>query len=494
MRTLARSCAALTVVALAASMPVRAEEVPDALDREYEAMIRKLEARLAELPVDRNAATHYLKAVVALPSVPERNGPLDEFIGYELGAFSPDAVTEMPGMLRAGTGEAGRKLPGAVEGVRAFAPAVAHLRRGGALEHCAFKLEWRAGAYMLMPHLAQLRDLARKATCYGKLLEHEKKPREAARVYLDVIRMGIHLDQECTMIHTLSGMGCTGIVAPAIEGLLLRGVDAGTARLLLDGLRTLPRPAFNAARALETERVWYVGWVRRMLLADVTEVGTSLDALEKLDKMLLGDGLGEHEDWIIPEDPKEIRRLLREAFGIHDGHMKLLVAAMRLPYHEGRARVERLAATQKSYWKGEIAVGHFAAVMPSVISGALSTVYKRVARCEAHLRGLQVLAAAALAKAETGKYPGSIGDLAKHFPLGVPRDPFTGGNFSYWLPEGLPAVACKADDPKVKKDRPQTYHFGLAYRRTLEKRALADWRARRAEAANTPDHDPVDVW
>jgi len=470
---LARICAASTLAVCALLCPptgARGGEEPDALDREYKEMVARLEARFSKVPADENAATHYLKAVAALPGAPgNERGPdgepsaLDKFVGYELISLSPDAVTEMPG---------------AADRLRAYAPAVAHLRRGAALGRCAFKLDWRAGAGMLLPHLAQMRNLARRATCYGKLLEHEKKPREAARVYLDVIRMGVHLDQDPMLLHALVGIACAGMVAPSIEGLLARGVDAETARLLLDGLRALPGPAFNAARTAETERVWG-GWQARHEASSTADVVRTLEGVEKVGT-LFGDGPGKREKWIIPEDPKEVGRLLKEAFAVHDGHMKLLVGAMRRPYHEARPRVGRLAAMQKSYWDGEIKAGHFAAAFVRALTGTVPVFHVRVARCEAHLRGLKILAAAALAKAETGEYPATIRDLAKRFPRGVPRVPFTGGNFSYWLPDGLPAVACKADDPKLEKMRPERYHFGLSYRLTLEKQALAEWRERRA--------------
>ncbi|MHC4201898.1 MAG: hypothetical protein ACYSU0_18065, partial [Planctomycetota bacterium] len=369
-----------------------------------------------------------------------------------------------------------------------------------ALERCSFKLDWRKGAAMLLPHLAKLRDLARRAVCYAKLLELDRKPREAARVYLDIMRMGVHLDEDPALIHALVGIGCELIVTQAIEGLLSRGVDVETARLLLDGLRALPEPPFDAARAIECERIYFGGWARKQLLKEAEggreRILKMFEAMNIFDGMLkrsgLGDGPDPHKLWKIPDDPEEIKRLASEAFDVYDRQMKLLAAAMKGPCHEALPRVERIARTQESYWKAETKEGHFAAAYVGMLTPAMSAFFVRVARVEAHLRGLEILAAASLAKVETGKYPDKLYDLARHFPRGLPKDPFTGANFSYWLPDGLPAVACKGDDPALKKKRPATYHFGLSYRRTLEEHELEKWRAERAKAG--AEQDIEDIW
>ena len=124
----------------------------------------------------------------------------------------------------------------------------------------------------------------------------------------------------------------------------------------------------------------------------------------------------------------------------------------------------------------------------------------RAVYAKARLRGLEVLAVASLAKAEGGSYPRDLAGLARRFPGGVPVDPVSGKPFKYWLAEGLPAVQGKAGDPKLRKTRPEAYHFGLAYRLKLEKHNLDRWRAERkrqardAEPRGEEDVEPVEVW
>lgn len=473
-RALSISAASL-LLALAARLAPAGEAQGRAvgqLDREYEETVRRLCERRTSLGAGENAAEHYEKAFAALSKT--ENEALDDFLNLTLPRAAPEAMDEMPG---------------AKEEVRKHRDAVSvHLRRGASLKHCAFELDWRAGTAMLMPHLAQARNLAHRAACYGKLLELEGRKAEAARVYLDIIRMGVHLDQDPGPISVLVGIACAGIAAPAVEGLLARGVDAETARLLLDGLRGLPSPPFDASRAIDTERVWFGGCSRREFLkmADGGREGLlkGLDAMDRLDDLMkpLGPITGPHKPWRVPEKPEEIRRLLDEAFEVYDAQMRKLGAATKGPYHESIAGVKRLTKMQESYWKGETREGHFAGTLFGSLAPDVSAFYTRAARCEAQLRGLSLLAAACLGKAEKGEHPRWIETLAAYFPAGVPKDPFTGGDFTYGFADGLPAAECEGDDPEQKKKHPETYHFSLSYRLTLEEWEFKNWRAERERA------------
>lgn len=457
----ALAVAAGNLAANAAPAPVR-----DAFEQEYEEAIARLEKESAALAPEKNAAHYYRKAFAALPKT--ENKDLDDFLKRPLPVVPPETIDEMPG---------------AKKEIRKYEKAVTEfLRRGASLKRCTFDLDWRAGAGMLMPHLLDVRVLARRAVCWGKLLELEKKPREAARAYLDVIRMGCHMDQDPALISLLVGIASVGIGAPAIEGLLSRGVDAETAGYLLEELRKVADPPFHASRAVDAERFFMVGWARReylKLVAGGRKV--ILQSLKGTDVVLkrLGGGLGDHKPWKVPEDPNEIRRLLEEAFETYKLQTKLISRAMEGPYHETRRRVERLSKVQGSYWRGQTEEGYFACALVCWLMGDWPAFHAHLARAEARLAGLKLLAAACLAKAETGKYPGKLDALKQYFPRGLPKDPFTGSNFSYWLAGGLPAAACEGDDPKLRKEHPEYYHFGLSYRRELEEHELKKWRAQR---------------
>jgi len=480
---------AVSTALYAASTSSLAGEGPGAsseLDREYDETVARLIAERRAIPEGENAADHYARAFETLP--PRPNDDLDMFLTCW-------ALSAMPAALR--------EFPGVIDEVRKYREAVTvHLRRGASKKRCMFDIKWSDGPAMVMPHLAKCRDLARRASVYGKLLELEDRSAEAAHVYLDIIRMGLHLEQDRTLISVLVGIAVVGIAGGPVEGLLARRPDAETARLVFKGLRDLPRDRFNAARAIDCERITGVGALRQAMdpATGKTKLVETLRSLDAMDALLGEEGKAGSKPWRIPDDPAEIRREIEDAFEVYDRQMKQIVRLMKGPYHETGREVADLEETVVSCWDAQIAEGHFAARLVSCVAGTMSVVQVRTVRAEARLRGLEVLAAAALAKAEGGAYPGDLAGLARLFPGGVPADPVSGKPFRYWLGEGLPAVEGQADDPKLRKTRPQTYHFGLAYRLTLEKHALDRWRGyrkRRAEEDASLDEqeaDPDNVW
>ena len=220
------------------------------LEREYDETIAALVAARRAIPEGENAAEHYARAFEALPPDPAEK--LDDFL-------TMTAISAMPAALR--------EFPGATDEVRKCREAVTvHLRRGASKKRCMFDLEWSDGLAMLMPHLVKARDLARQAALYGKLLELEGRPCEAARVYLDAIRMGLHLEQDRMLISVIVGMAVVGIAGPQIEGLLARAPAAETARFVFEGMRDLPRGRFGASRAVDFERILFGGWMRGELV------------------------------------------------------------------------------------------------------------------------------------------------------------------------------------------------------------------------------------
>lgn len=447
------------------------------LEREFDGTVAKLIAEREAIPEGENAAADYAWAFDALP-------PDDLDTSW--------AISAMPGALR--------ECPGAIDEVRKYREAVTvHLRCATSKKRCMFDIKWRDGPAMLMPHLAKCRDLARRASVYGKFLELEGRSAEAARVYLDIIRMGLHLEQDRTLISVLVGIAVVGIAGPPVEGLLARGPDAQTARLVLEGLRDLPRDRFNAARAIDCERITGVGALRQAM-NPATGKTKLVETLKSLDPLLGKRDEGGRKPLRIPEDPAEIRREIEDAFETCDRQMKQIVRLMRRPYHETGRDVANLEKTMVSYWDGQVAEGRFAAALVSCTMGIYSTFQVGTVRGTARLRGLEILAAASLAKTEDGAYPKDLAGLARFFRGGVPADPVMGKRFRYWLAEGLPAVEGHADDQKLRKTRPQTYHFGLAYRLKLEKYNLERWRAERKRRAkedaalDEQEADPDNVW
>jgi len=100
------------------------------------------------------------------------------------------------------------------------------------------------------------------------------------------------------------------------------------------------------------------------------------------------------------------------------------------------ARMERLAKSPDG--KSTPANPSLALWVPLLLN-----CYARFARSNATLEMSRLICAAALFEAENGQYATSLDALARYFPAGLPKDPFSGKDFLYTLEEGLPCVTAQ---------------------------------------------------
>jgi len=456
--------AVLVAVLLAIlSPPAKAAEADDPLLREYEAAIAEYKAR-AEIPDERNAATYYLKAIEALPE--DRTKDYDAFLPWTLIQSAPATVEQ---------------VPGSADEIRKYARAVEWLSRGALRQECAFRVEWERGYLGPYPHATGIHDLGRRVICYGKLLEHEGRPREAARVYLRAMTMYTHVGQNPGEAHLLMGLGGFRKAGIAIEGLLLRGVDATTAVWIGQRLEALPHPPFDFARAIDEERVL-------LGAAILNEFNRAADGGKEtvMDLVaMIADGEGE-----APDNPEDVLGEVLAAVRVFDRQSKALAEAAKLPYEQAMSEMRRLTEAHQAFWKQESEKRNFAAAFFGALSSmALPRLLEQTALVEARLNALAMLAAAALRKASRiGEYPESLNELAPLVPRKFRINPLTGSPLDYWLtPDGLPAVAYEMDAPEREEINPEDRHFGLWYRNRMEEYQFAKWRNARQRNAAAED-------
>jgi hypothetical protein len=448
----------------------------DDIAKEYDAAIARFKERF-HIPADQNAATYYLEAYKALPQ--DRSDDVLEFIPFVARRSAPSALDI---------------AAGAVGKIERYEEATKLLHKGAALYQCAFAVDWDRGSAAVMPHLSATRAVADCALCYGKLLEHEDRQLEAARVYLDVLKMASQVGGDTGDTNLLIGASLLQSTATAIEGLLLRGVDEETATLLLEDISALRLPVFDLPRALNEERVLMGVTSLRSVLPDMRKGKSDLlkmiKEFDELTDALFGQPADNPEEmttqrqsktikWIVPDSPDEIESQFVKALKTSDRIARMLAGAAKRPYPEARHQLRKLSDASAAYWKDEVEKGSFAAWWFGQLDLSAPAFLNEVIADEARVRALGLLSAAALVKARTGAYPEKLDDLRPLVPEAFVMDPFTEAEFSYWLThDGLPAVQSGIEKGQRKEIGPENYHFSLNYRRTLEEAALRDWQKR----------------
>ena len=420
-----------------------------------------------ELAAEENAATYYRRAIAALPALPSEE--MTAFLIGEALNASPEVIKEMPG---------------APELIQSHDRAVDLTHQGALLNKCDFEVDWSEGVGVKLPHLLEMRDLARRTIAWGRHLEAQDRTGEvsdleAAERYLDVVRMGCHLDQDNVLIGEMVGLACTGMGVQALQRQMSRGIGEMTAQRILNGLEAVPARPFDFSAALEKERQMFGGWVFARLISaaekDRAEFFREMNRLgggpNRNDREMLKDPAF----WLLPSDQGELVKLLKAQHVEYDRLMGGMIEASKGRFFEIRGRMQTINDEINS--RLERKQGPLDLLGLTV--PAVGRIYVSVARGESRMAATRLLAAACLEKARTGKFPESLDGLKPHFPKGLPVDPFTGRDFRYRVENGLPTVECEGDDPELKKRRPETYVFSLSEIKRRQEEAAERWRAER---------------
>lgn len=134
-----------------------------------------------------------------------------------------------------------------------------YLRRGAAIGPCDWGLHREDGPYLLLPHLAKGRDLARLAALKARLDFAAGKPADAVDTAADAIVMGRHLDADMTAI--ISYLVQIAVERTEIEALAphLASLDAATLDRLDKRLAALPSGG-SLERCMQVERDSFLEW------------------------------------------------------------------------------------------------------------------------------------------------------------------------------------------------------------------------------------------
>jgi hypothetical protein len=194
-----------------------------------------------------NQLPSYPRPAVVLP-VPNA---YDDYVeaGQLCRSAGAATVTSIPGGRREAY-ERGVPLAQVHAVVERNRPALVRLRQG-------FKRQARNPILLSFtvnfPELADFRSLARVLVSEGKLSERERRPNEAARSYLDCVRLGLDVERGGLLIHGLVGLAIQDIGLDHLNRVADR-LDAPTAAAAAREMERLDRQAPTLAGTLRAEK------------------------------------------------------------------------------------------------------------------------------------------------------------------------------------------------------------------------------------------------
>ena len=198
----------------------------------------------AQSTSDQNAATAYQRAIEQLNRFREANP--DAFAA--LMDFNPDVPISAD-------------VRSALAQVQ---PMLEIARQGSSAPHCEFPMDRTAGMYMLMPHLGQMRQIARIIRTDAMVRYQDGDTTGAASSSADIYRISNHFNADGTIISSLVGNAIFALGDGTVQYGIDRGVFGATeSQILQDGLQQLNgTDPFDFGGAVAGERDMFGGWLK----------------------------------------------------------------------------------------------------------------------------------------------------------------------------------------------------------------------------------------
>jgi len=371
-----------------------------------------------------------------------------------------------------------------------------YLERGAAMEalhQAASELECDFGIgpeILLVPNhdLSLMRWFARRACAVALIAEYDKDQVRAAQIYGDLLHFGAHLGQQPSLMYGLTG----GAIAQMAEGhavnFLLRKPGPEALQALLDSLQRIPQALFPFDRNVSGAAGFWAFAVRQYRLSD-KELDENIEAIRS-------DLLGRNE--------------IARKFGLIDNNEKILGYLRSLSVDQRKLEVERWAKEVETSLNrlAEASRGDFKDCIVKIkeqtermkqSSEAFATApakgnpfaapydatgYVACVADVARINILRIICAAELYRNETGAYMERIEQLGKYFPEGLPKDPFTGEDFTYSMEEGFPAI--RANPPKEYAGMLARFPLSLGEAGKQQARTVERYLKEKAEGQKKP--------
>jgi hypothetical protein len=282
---------------------------------------------------------------------------------------------------------------------------------------------------MLLPDIQNARGLAR-ALCQRAMLHlGEGRPHEAWRDLMAVHRLARLIGRQGVLIQQLVAVAIDGLALRADAALLHEGdLSAEDLREIRQFLMTVSPPCDMQQAVGSSERLMILD-----VLAHATQQGLA-DLNADLGVSVFGRAvLAARIDWNVPLTmanvwydkltaamEKATIAERQEAIAVFEKELQEMVADAKSP---GRLVGALVSSRKRSELVGD--------VMLSLLLPAVSAAQHAEDRSLTSLRLIQVAAALAIHRSESGDYPNSLSDLSEELRGALPVDPFSEKPFHY---------------------------------------------------------------
>jgi len=291
------------------------------------------------------------------------------------------------------------------------------LEEASRIPACAFPVKWGGDPLaMMFPHLARLRQAARRLALHARFASDEGRPDDAARDFLVIMRIEDHIQREPTVIALLVACALQSIAMKELPRTLSSGDPSADLLRQLQAQVQVLRQADTAGHALRGERACSLAifdLVRARKggsIADLTDNGERPSRWRRL---------------ALASYPTLGRPLLNLDELTFLRFSAQTVAAADLPYP---ASMDQLKAAREELERTPLSRAYLARMISPVLERAIMTFALRDARL-----GLDWYAAQLkLCRYQHGRYPAALPDLPSP-PAPLSLDPFSGQPYHYRL-------------------------------------------------------------
>jgi ABC-type transport system involved in multi-copper enzyme maturation permease subunit len=292
------------------------------------------------------------------------------------------------------------------------------VKRASDMPYCRFDLRYEDGLVTALPHLAKMRAIARMVAARTVLLAEQNKYMEALDCARIGLRIGDMLERDPFEISQLVRIACDSIaidsISETISNIPPGAVPVETYFRLIAEIET--RNGFSGVRrALEG---------RTALLSDDIFGGIPTGKVRRDGKLWYF--AGNSRFWTMfgrfylgnlgmPMARKDV------AFGIN--WMTRLAQICVGPYYEVKDEMKQLGQQlQRDIWRHPLS---------SLFLEGMTRFPESQARNTAELGGVKIALVLKIYKIEKGEYPVSLNALVPEYLPELPKDPFTGKDYSY---------------------------------------------------------------
>lgn len=297
-----------------------------------------------------------------------------------------------------------------------------------------------------LPPVGLLRHVGQRGCAAVSVLEGQGDMLRAAQLHADLLQFSAHLCQCPQMLYALSGTAVLRGSLEQMEALLALKPGPDVLRALMDRFNRIPPNPLSFTRCWLYLAKFQPSQLKKETHLTDKDLDETLESLKENDWNTLRTYGPFGPEWktialTLRSKKLEERQALVESWATQLGQeLNAVAKAGEAPLAESEPRVRLQVERMR-----RLAMPADAKSMPRNPFLAMWTElpivnYATCARYNATLEMGRILCAAALFEAETGGYPTSLDALAKYFPAGLPKDPYTGRDFLYSLEEGLPCV------------------------------------------------------